>query len=48
MHKKECIELRDLVIKYANALERATEGVAEDKMDAHLAYSLAELDECVH
>ena len=45
MHKKECSELKDVVVKYADALERATEGVCEDKMDVNLAYSLQELAE---
>ena len=45
MHKKECIELKNLVVKYAEVLEMATEGMTEEAMDAHLAYSLAVLEE---
>ena len=45
MHKKECSELKDIVVKYVDALERAAEGVSEDNMDVNLAYSLQELAE---
>ncbi|RPD54460.1 hypothetical protein L226DRAFT_563401 [Lentinus tigrinus ALCF2SS1-7] len=45
MHKKECMELKDLVLKYVDMLEMATEGTCEEKMDPHLAYALAELDD---
>ncbi|KAI0704223.1 hypothetical protein C8T65DRAFT_556842, partial [Cerioporus squamosus] len=45
MYKKECIELKDLVLKYANALDVATKDVSEDEMDQGLAYSLAQLED---
>ena len=42
---KECIELKDLVVEYAEVLEQATAGMLEAKMDEHLAYTLAMLEE---
>ena len=36
---------KDLVVEYADVLEQATAGMPEAKMDEHLAYSLAMLDE---
>ena len=44
--KKECVELRDLVLEYVHMLETATSlGMSEEKIGPELAYALAELEQ---